>query len=454
MSENTRFYHATKIGNDDVILFHTLTFSYLILKGAEFSHWLGAGHDKLGKSLNAELVKKHFIASAEKDAGLFKKALEIFSKRKQRAPSICAYITTECNMRCPYCFQGSGDSHLTLNAADIALIRDSVKQIQERRGRVRPVIFGGEPLLEKNRHIFSGMMEAFAGISTYPVEIVTNGTMLRKFMPEIKRYEDSIDVLRFTVYGPSGINDRHRFADKGNKKNFQDNMRNIREVLSETRKIKIFLNLLLDNRTVAHVPELMAELRQEGVLDSDRVIPLFGRIQFRCSLLKGDKYPHELKYADYYPELVKLLKARVIPPGSISGSEVELLWKIFTGWESGACAAPNFKGCRAVYPGRYCFYPDGFIYPCTEIAGCKGNAIGEFRPGLRFFESMDAWENYPEVFLRECAECKYIGMCNGACPATNIGDSGRLDRVTCINYKDSLDKFFTELDRSGMLKNV
>ena len=286
------------------------------------------------------------------------------------------------------------------------------------------------------------------------MEIVTNGTMLQSFMPEIMRYAANIDILRFTVYGPSAINDQYRFADGADKNNFRDTMRNIREVLSKTEKIKIFLNLLLDKRTMEHVPELMEELKKEGIFGNDRVVPLFGRIQFRCSLLNGGAYPHELKYEDYYPELLKFLKARVIPPALVSGSEVELVWKIFRGWGSGDCAAPNFKGCRAVYPGRYCFFPDGFIYPCTEIAGCRESAIGEFRPRLNFLKALGTWEKYPEVLLRECAGCKYIGMCNGACPATNLGDSGRIDKITCINYKDSLDKFFIELARSGMLQNA
>lgn len=453
MAINTRFFHAAKLQDGNVLLFHTLTFSYLKLEERDYAGWLRSEHDGIRKPAHAALVKNRFITTVERDAALFEKARETFSKCSDRAPSICVYLTTECNLRCPYCFQDGGNRHLTLGTGDVALIRASLERIQEQRGRVKPVLFGGEPLLGKNKKIFVRLMEAFSSLKTYPVEIVTNGTMLREFLPEIMRYEEQIDILRFTVYGPSRINDQYRFTDKGDKNNFRETMSNIREVLSKTGKIKIFLNLLLDKRTLEHVPELMAELKKEGVLDSDRVVPLFGRIQFRCSLLNGGAYPHELKYEDYYPELLKLLKARVISRALVSGSEVELLWKIFQGWETGDCAAPNFKGCRAVYPGRYCFYPDGLIYPCTEIAGCGNSAIGEFRPGLRFYDSLETWKKYPEVFLRECAGCKYIGMCNGACPATNIGDSGRIDKITCINYGESLDKFFSELDRSGMLKN-
>lgn len=451
---NTRFFHATKLPDGNVLLFHTLTFSYLKLTDPDYACWRGLEHGKLSKSASAGLVKNRFITSPEADSALLVKAVETFSKGAKRAPGICVYLTTECNLRCPYCFQDGGDRHSTLRAEDVVLIRDAVEQIQKQRGRVNPVIFGGEPLLEKNKDIFVRLMEAFSSIKTYPVEIVTNGTRLQSFMPEILRFAENIEILRFTVYGPSAINDQHRFTDGADKNNFRDTMRNIREVLTKTKKIKIFLNLLLDKRVVTHVPELLRELEKEGVLGNDRVVPLFGRIQFRCSLLNGAAYPHELKYEDYYPELLKFLKARVVTPALVSGSEVELLWKIFQGWGSGDCAAPNFKGCRAVYPGRYCFFPDGFIYPCTEIAGCRESAIGEFRPRLNFLKALGTWEKYPEVLLRECAGCKYIGMCNGACPATNLGNSGRIDKITCINYKDSLDKFFIELARSGMLQNA
>jgi len=436
------------------ILFHTLTFGYRMLSAEELRLWRSSQYGRLTSFLREELTKKRFISSENKDDILLRTAISAFSRRSGRAPSVYVYLTTECNMRCPYCFQDGSDRHISLAPEDIGRITDSVKALQKRHGRIKPVFFGGEPLLAKNKEVFVGLIEALADAGCCPAEIVTNGTQLREFLPELVRLEHHIEGLRFTLYGPRGLNDRFRFEKNGSRENFGDTMRNIRDVIAATSKLKIYLNLLLDQRVIERVPEMIGELRKEGVLDEKRVVPSFGRIQFRCSRLQSSRYPHELNYEDYYPALLKLVASGVISRDLVAGSEVEMMWKIFRGWETGDCAVPNFKGCRAVYPGRYCFYPDGLIYPCTEIAGCKGGEIGEFRPGLRFFKSLDEWNRYPETFLGKCAACKYIGMCNGACPATNMEGAGRIDDLRCINYKDSLDKFLVALDRTGMLEHV
>ncbi|WP_427339878.1 SPASM domain-containing protein [Caloranaerobacter sp. DY30410] len=159
-----------------------------------------------------------------------------------------------------------------------------------------------------------------------------------------------------------------------------------------------------------------------------------------------------LDISDYYP---KLLRAKYndnrIKDFMIDGSEVNILSKVYKYWKLGKPVAPNFRGCDAVYPGRYCFYPDGKIYPCTDIVGIDEYAIGVYKPRLSFNDINEKWKNFSINDIDKCNQCKYIGMCNGGCLVTNKCINGDITVVECIDIEKALEKFIIELYRERFL---
>ena len=110
---------------------------------------------------------------------------------------------------------------------------------------------------------------------------------------------------------------------------------------------------------------------------------------------------------------------------------------------------PSLKGCEAVYPGRYCYYVDGNIYPCTEIVGKDSYAIGSFSDE-KVFESRQAkWSNLNIRNIKKCMACKYVCLCGGACPVTTIEMNSAMDDPYCLRIENALSKMVEELDKEG-----
>ncbi|PKP59328.1 radical SAM/SPASM domain-containing protein [Candidatus Atribacteria bacterium HGW-Atribacteria-1] len=455
----SRFIHEYSL-NKGTFLFHTLTFDYHILNQISSELWREQKYSQLLADEKLKLIEKKFLLNnKKKDDILFQKAIRFFSKRKDLSPSFLIYITNECNLNCSYCFQ-KGErkySYTSLTEQTIDAILSGMEKLLGKFHTTpskRITIFGGEPLLPKNKntvnYLCSRLQEDRENI--YHLGIITNGIFIPSYIDEFKKHNNIINYIKVTLDGPEKIHNQSRIFRNG-QGTYKIIINNIKLFLEQIQNIKVYINILLNERNINYILELFDDLERESIFNHDNVKIEFGRIQFRANPLIAN-YEHELKMSKYYSELLKLKRKDArITDDMLTGSELKFIGDLYRFWKNNEFILPNMKGCSAVYPGRYCFYPNGKIYPCTEIAGTENMAIAEYKPDFSINPNIYEWKNYNVLHLEKCNTCKYIAICNGGCPVSNLGVHSNLKKVYCLDIEEGINNFISELQNERFFKN-
>ncbi|ADH60220.1 Radical SAM domain protein [Thermoanaerobacter mathranii subsp. mathranii str. A3] len=442
----SKYIHECFI-NSKLLLFHTLTFSYEILTGEDIVLWEKNKFDFISNKKLGKLISKLFIVEDKgSDEALLNKAITLLGNKGRLKPQFFIYVTTECNLNCPYCYQRDYKSkNITISKKHVDSVVTTIDLLSKKENK-HLVIFGGEPLLPQNKQIIEYMFDRFKTIDA-TVEIVTNGIYLKQYDDVLSSNKQMIKILRFTLNGPKKI---HNFIrDNSNFDTFSIITDNIRYVLNKYDHIQVIINFLLDKLNCDSISDLFNELEINDILGKQNCRIEFGRIQSRKHP-ENNFYKNELPYTEYYPVLLRTkLKDKRITDEMLIGSEVSILGKIYRQFLKKEIAIPNLKGCKAIYPGVFAFYPDGKIYPCDEIAGDVSYAIGQYYPYFMFYKEKENWSSYSVLDNEKCLKCKFIGMCNGGCLVSNLAVNGDINSPYCLDIENSLNNFLVELELEG-----
>lgn len=142
-------------------------------------------------------------------------------------------LTRKCNMNCSYCFEKdkSGTSDADLDKIYDMLINGGLYSDQ---ACSKFYMFGGEPLLnvefldklsqkiQDNKNLSESAKKKY--IESIFSNITTNGTLIDKAMPILKKYNASLQI---SLDGPEDVNDACR-VDYNGKGHFQQIMDNIK----------------------------------------------------------------------------------------------------------------------------------------------------------------------------------------------------------------------------------
>lgn len=431
-----------------LFLLNLLTFKYLILDEEDVVLWYRNRLIEMNRY--NELILEHFIV--DDDLKLFNLAIKTLANKGNMNPNHVIYITDECNQRCTYCFErtidilGKKNKVLTYDQMDKIIATISALNIKYKKDS-SITIFGGEPLLEKNKYILEYLLESCEKNNIPKVDIVTNGITLKLYADIINKYNLQIGAIIVTLNGYKEIHELVRGST--DKPTFDIINDNIKYLLNNTENIKIRINILLDKLNISELNSLLVYLKKEKISTSKRVSIAFGRIQFR-TITQNGRYNRELPYEDYYSSIINhYYNNELVEDEMIEGSEVSILSNLYKFWNNSKLAYPELKGCTAIYPGRFCYFIDGNIYPCTEIAGIEEYSIGNYMEQGIDEIKYESWKNYEVKKLIKCKKCKYIGLCNGACPVSNITINGNINEVYCLNIEKSLDNFIEALYKKG-----
>lgn len=434
--------------DDSLFLLNLLTFNYKILDTTDHLLW---SKDKLTElSCYKNLISDYFLV--EDDSKLFNYTMKMLSNTGNRNPSHVIYVTDECNQRCSYCFEKSidilGKKNKVLTNNQIDKIIHTISSINcENKKRGSITIFGGEPLLEKNKETVEYLLQSCGKNNISKVDIVTNGITLNSYINILNKYNHQIKSLIITL---NGYKDMHELVRGSvNNPTFDIITKNIKNVLENTKNIDIRINILIDKLNIEKLDELLIYLKEEKISTDTRVSIAFGRIQFR-TFSENSRYIRELPYKNYYSSIIdNYYENELIDDKMIEGSEVSILSKLYKHWKKNELAYPELKGCTAVYPGRFCYFVDDNIYPCTEISGIPKYSIGNYMKDGIDINKYNPWNSYKIKNLQKCTSCKFIGLCNGGCPVTNLTINNNINDVYCLNIEESLNNFIQSLYKKG-----
>ncbi len=441
------------VDEKEIVLLNLITFQYEMIKGSNSEVWKSEEFEKLDRRLLDTLLNKRFLVNIdEEDEKIFQYAFKLFGIPQKDVPSHTIYVTSKCNMKCPYCFEKNlnfGEEYL--NKVKVDKIIETIGINGGKKELKKILIFGGEPFLKENKEIIIYLFKRLREFKFRYVEIVTNGMEIEFYQDVIRDYADVISGIRFTLNGSEDVHNKLR--DTGCYRNTYQRIIRAIKIIQKIENIRIDINVLLDQSNIDSIGIMVDDLREKEILGKKNVFLGFGRTQFAIAP-GSDNYIYEIPIERYYGELVDLYKKNSkLDAEFFQGGETalinELIKNIAMGREK--CLVPAMVTCRATNPGRYCYYVDGKIYPCTEVAGVKKYAIGSYYPTMEEYQAKSEWEKYKLPL--KCKNCRFVAFCNGGCPVSNLSVNGDINKVYCNNIEGALSNTLLRLYKGGFLKD-
>ena len=318
-------------------------------------------------------------------------------------------LTEDCNHRCDYCFVKEKRKHRHMPQETVTSSVDFMFRRAKQGGKVRFLLFGGEPLVNWDGLVRTVEYAEKRGRETGvepTFSMTTNGTLLNRARLTFLR-QHGIKYL-LSIDGDRETHDAHR--------RMMDGGSSYDAVMGKFPLLRAFqrwqgTRMTVQPGFVSRVYENVVHLYERGI-NQFFVGPATG---VRWS--SGDLEEYERQMLDVVEFYVALQKKNA--PFRLTLFEQSL--------ESEEGALRNIWGCGAGRT-RVCIAADGSLYGCAKIYG-----VTEDKEAIKLG---DIWSGYslPEnrrdlldksVKRREpCQTCDLASECKGGCPATNFEENG------------------------------
>lgn len=341
---------------------------------------------------------------------------ELFLKHRQEDKVFAIYITTttNCQLDCSYCFEGSKKKkeYITIEEAD-KIVRWTAEYLNQNIcEKLRIIFYGGEPLL--NKKIIRYILPKLKNIAddkklSFETGILTNGEFLDF---EIGKFFSNynLDKVQITLDGPERCHDARRYWKKSKKGSFQRIISNILCLLENNFIEKIDLRINFDKQNIDSIPELFD-------------LFVSNKIEKRINLSFGIITPTIPDNEKSYFEKNTL--------GQIINAE-KYLWLCFEAKKRGFLIQKEFLSgpwCTARKIHSAVILPKGDMLKCISLVGRE-----EF-----FFGNINDCNNLEDKkftnfeYIDDCLEenCPLVPICGGGCRFEAYLSKGSFSRPHC-----------------------
>lgn len=319
--------------------------------------------------------------------------------------SLCLHVAHDCNLRCGYCFAGTGDfggcrELMSKETAEKA-VEFAIKGSRQRHN-LELDLFGGEPLMnfEVVKHIVNYVRkrEQETG-KNIKLTLTTNGTLLND--ENIKFLNDNRVMLVLSLDGKKETHDAMRpFPNKSGS--YDAAVRGFKKVIESREGKNYYLR-----GTYTHFSTHFAD----EVLDMTNV----GK-EISVEPVVGIDEPYVLTEEDLpvlFEEYDKLARAylerrRAGDPFDFFHFNVAL--------DNGPCVAKRLAGCGAGHE-YFAITPEGDIYPCHQFVGREEYKLGTLDTGVQRNDLVQKFRHTHVMTKPECSKCWARFFCSGGCHA-------------------------------------
>ncbi len=369
----------------------------------------------------------------------------LIKKRHAREMEHVNYIfmpTYDCNLRCGYCFQ----HHMRAQSEFRHLLRSMSHEVVDRifgaipaiershgiapdaAGRRNIGLFGGEPLLARNRPIVEYIMAKARGLGPAEFWAVSNATELDAYQGLLG--PDGIATIQITLDGPADEHDRRRIRPDGSG-SYEQIAPNIDLCLSLGVRIQIRVNV--DPANLREVPRLAEEIVAKGWDRSP------GFSVYTAPIAPNQHVPIEKTFDRWrldqgIDELRALHPAMRVIGRPDDGMQASAR-RMFDQRQTAPSLTTSF--CSA-YTGMYIFDAFGDIYACWERTGDARIRIGRVLDGgdVELNGLAKMWHSRTPASNPTCRKCRYAFHCGGGCAVLAEGQSGKFFANHCDGYAD------------------
>lgn len=355
--------------------------------------------------------------------------------------SMCLHVSHDCNMRCKYCFAGTGPygQQRTLMSAETGK-----KAIDFLLGQAKITthfeidFFGGEPLLN-----FDAMKEIVAYArekeketgKTFEFSLTTNGVLLNDEVEEFVAQEKMNLIL--SIDGRKEVNDRMRPMADGSG-SYDTITANFLRINGErTGKA--------DHRYGKGIYTYYRGTYTSENLDFANDVLHLSDLGFKRISVEPVILPEERKYAikkEHLPVLFEQYDILTDEYLERKGTDKEFHFHHFeVDMDEGPCFSKRVTGCGAGYQ-YMAVTPEGNLYPCHQFVGKTETIIGTLEEGFTNKKLMNEFRDTNIYSKEECKDCWARHLCGGGCHVNAYGFNGTLNQpydVTCEITKKRIE---------------
>jgi uncharacterized protein len=326
------------------------------------------------------------------------------------ALSVVATLNLDCNLACPYCFEGSrrGKHYMSPETAG-QLIKFIEKGLVAGKDEFRIGFYGGEPLLSINllQDIACGLKDIAEkkGVR-FSFSLTTNGTLLNSDI--VSRLKPlGLKTASVTLDGPEHTHNVSRpFANGAGS--FRRIIDNIRDVCDDI-EIEIGGNFSRDN--YREFPQLLDRLIIEGITpDKIKSIAFTPALRERDGIVLPDYTGGCCNITEpWLFEVMPYLRGEIMS----KGFPIEDVSPAICVVERKSMIIVNF---------------DGGIYKCPGLIGQSEFKVGDIVNGIGDYSvsyGMDIWKR------DECLDCIYLPLCFGGCRYMNLLSGNNIAALDC-----------------------
>ena len=345
-------------------------------------------------------------------------------KKKSVIKALCLHIAHDCNLRCKYCFAGTGSYSGERSLMPLEVGKRAIDFVIERSGNRKNIevdFFGGEPLLNfevvKEIVRYARSREEESG-KRFRFTVTTNGLLLDE--DKKKFINENMSNIVLSLDGRREVNDRVRrrvdgtgcydsivsrfidMADSRGQDNYYVRGTFTRYNLDFSKDVLHFADLGF--KQISIEPVVADESEDYSIREED--IPAICA-EYESLAAEYIRRRREGRGFNFFHFMVDL--------------------------EGGPCVAKRLSGCGSGHE-YVAITPDGDIYPCHQFVGGEELKMGNIFENTFDEEIKEKFQSANVYTKPSCADCFAKFYCSGGCPANAYKYCGDINKplgITC-----------------------
>lgn len=338
--------------------------------------------------------------------------------------ALCLHVAHDCNLRCEYCFAGTGSFSGKRSLMDLETGKAAIDFVIKNSGKRKNIeidFFGGEPLMN---------LDVVREITAYAKEqgerhgknfrftITTNGMLLDESTKDFINENMSNVVL--SIDGRKNVNDRVRKSLNGESV-YDAIVPRFIDLADSRGQDNYYVRGTFTAYNLDFAEDVMhlADLGFEQI----SVEPVVEKETFKSAI----RPEHLPKLYEEYEKLARqyVERKKSDKPFSFFHFMVDL--------SQGPCVLKRLRGCGA--GSEYlAVTPDGELYPCHQFVGHEEYLMGNVFDGKLDHKIKEEFERSNVYTKPACADCWAKFYCSGGCQANAYqfnGDITKPHEISC-----------------------
>lgn len=325
---------------------------------------------------------------------------------KPLVKSLCLHVAHDCNLRCRYCFAGTGDFGHDRGLMTKEVGERAVEFIIENSGKRKHCemdFFGGEPLMNMPvvRHVVAYVRrrEQETG-KVFKLTLTTNGVLLNA---ENRRFLDENNIsLVLSLDGRKAVHDHMRPTAAGTG-SYDRVLANFKETVKARGGENYFLRGTFTAQNLDFTADVL-DMADQG----------FNLLSVEPVVAKDCDYAiEEAHLPQIFAEYEKLAAAYLERRAQGNGF---FFFHFNMDINHGPCVAKRLSGCGAGHE-YFAVAPNGDLYPCHQFVGRDAYLLGNLFDGVVKKDLPQHFRNAHVLNKEKCRGCWARFYCSGGCHA-------------------------------------